>query len=160
MEMTGKGVISPNDLMAKLVQAKKVMNKVESGNYEKGNINENVIKMDPEEAMKSTMEPKTVQSAAPKQHNVKRIQDSKLPDAIKKAMIENPIPQISLNDSIDMDLVKGANKLMEREGMIKKQPQSNPSNVNLNSNDQKFVVTNINHTYSNGLETSIQCRTL
>ena len=32
--------------------------------------------------------------------------------------------------------------------------------VNLNSNDQKFVVTNINHTYSNGLETSIQCRTL
>jgi hypothetical protein len=44
MTQQGKGVISQNDLMSKLVQAKKVMNKVDSGNYEKGNINENIIK--------------------------------------------------------------------------------------------------------------------
>ena len=30
----GQGAISSNDLMKKLVQAKKVMNKVDGGNYE------------------------------------------------------------------------------------------------------------------------------
>ena len=47
-----------------------------------------------------------------------------LPDAIKKAMIENPIPQISLSETIDMDFVKGAKKLMEREGLVN--PKKNP----------------------------------
>jgi hypothetical protein len=32
----GQGVISSNDLMHKLVQAKKVMNKVDGGNFERG----------------------------------------------------------------------------------------------------------------------------
>ena len=37
------GQISENDLMMRLVNAKKVMNKVDSGNFERGNINENII---------------------------------------------------------------------------------------------------------------------
>ena len=36
----GNGAITSNDLMQKLVNAKKVMNKVDSGNYERGNIDE------------------------------------------------------------------------------------------------------------------------
>ena len=44
---TGQGTISSNELMKKLVQAKKVMNKVDSGNYEKGNVNENIIRSAP-----------------------------------------------------------------------------------------------------------------
>jgi hypothetical protein len=36
-------------------------------------------------------------------------------------MRENPIPQISLNDSLDMDFVKGAKRLMEQEGIQSKQ---------------------------------------
>ena len=40
MSKLNTGPISANDLMSKLVQAKKVMNKVDSGNYEKGNIDE------------------------------------------------------------------------------------------------------------------------
>ena len=35
-------------------------------------------------------------------------------------MIDNPIPQISLNESLDMDFVKGAKRLMEQEGLSKK----------------------------------------
>jgi hypothetical protein len=46
--------------------------------------------------------------------------ESKLPDAIKKAMIENPIPQISLNDSLDIDFVKNTKRLMEAEGVATK----------------------------------------
>jgi hypothetical protein len=51
--MSGQGVISQNDLMSKLVNAKKVMNKVDGGNFERGHINEAMLLSDPEEIMKS-----------------------------------------------------------------------------------------------------------
>jgi hypothetical protein len=115
----GQGTISSNDLMRKLVTAKKVMDKVETGSFERGNINEDILRSAPEEISQYQPEMTTPMrsNAVP---SVDRIQNSKLPDAIKKAMIENPIPQISLNDSIDMNFVKGAKRLMEQEGMISK----------------------------------------
>jgi hypothetical protein len=136
MTQQGKGVISQNDLMSKLVQAKKVMNKVDSGNYEKGNINENIIKSSPEDVDVSMVQTQTVSSPAP--ISVSKIHNSKLPDAIKKAMIENPIPQISLNDSLDMDFVKGAKRLMEQEGVqtkntTKKQVQTITNSIDMNA---------------------------
>jgi len=124
----GKGAISSNDLMQKLVNAKKVMNKVDGGNFERGHINESLLLSDPSELM---------ESQTPQQNNTRpvgtpsadKIQNSKLPDAIKKAMMENPIPQISLSDSLDMDFVKGAKRLMEQEGVStkKSQPQQRQS---------------------------------
>lgn len=140
-----KGSISSQDLMMKLVQAKKVMNKVESNTYEKGNINENIIKMAPEDAVNfQNLEPKQ-QIKSSGEPNVQKIKNSKLPDAIKRAMIENPIPQISLNDTIDMDIVKGAKKLMEREGMISKEKQSNTRipNPSINTSDLIDTITPI-----------------
>lgn len=136
-----RGTITPNDLMMKLVQAKKVMNKVETGSFERGNVNENIIRMDPEEAMKSNVPRQQRQTNVP---NVKKIQDSKLPDPIKRAMIENPIPQISLNDTIDMDMFKGAKKLMEREGMISTNKSSSKgSSQSVNSADLISAITPI-----------------
>jgi hypothetical protein len=117
-----KGTISPNDLMNRLVQAKKVMNKVETGNFEKGYVNEEILKSAPEDVMNNqNIQP----SSRPieKELNVDKINNSKLPDVIKKAMIENPIPQITLNDNINMDFIQGAKKLMEREGLSKKPTQ-------------------------------------
>jgi hypothetical protein len=117
-----QGVISPNDLMSRLVQAKKVMNKVDSGNFERGNVNEAILKSDPEDVVNLVQghqpTPPSVNRGGTV--NVDRINNSKLPDVIKKAMIENPIPQITLNDSINMDFIQGAKKLMEREGLSKK----------------------------------------
>ena len=43
------GSISQNDLMMKLVQAKKVLNKVDGGNYERGHINETILRSNPED---------------------------------------------------------------------------------------------------------------
>ena len=51
--MSGQGVISQNDLMSRLVNAKKVMNKVDGGNFERGHINEAMLLSDPEEIMKN-----------------------------------------------------------------------------------------------------------
>jgi hypothetical protein len=134
-----KGAISSNDLMMKLVNAKKVMNKVDSGNYSKGNIDESIIGSDPEELMRSqspkteTQQSRSVQAPI----NEDKINSSKLPDAIKRAMIENPIPQISLNDSLDMDFIEGAKKLMVKEGLASKQPNQ-PTQQRTNVTPNQF----------------------
>jgi hypothetical protein len=132
----GQGTISSNDLMKKLVQAKKVMNKVDSGNYEKGNVDENILRSAPENLIENTNAPTQPSNMNRNPPSIDKIQNSKLPDAIKKAMIENPIPQISLNDTIDMDFVKGAKRLMEQEGVSNKTKltsNTNTSNIDMSS---------------------------
>lgn len=123
---TGNGSISENDLMRKLVNAKKVMNKVDGGNFERGHINEAMLLSDPSELMQ-TEAPRSVSHRPADAPSIDRINNSKLPDAIKKAMIENPISQISLNDTIDMDFLKGAKRLMEQEGVSTKKTSPQPS---------------------------------
>lgn len=120
MEKTGQGVITQNDLMMKLVQAKKVLNKVENGNFETGAINENILRSYPEELLGGmTTELNNIQPKQTLPYNSSKIQESKLPEAIKRAMIENPIPQISLSDSLDLNFVEKTKKLMESEGVGK-----------------------------------------
>jgi hypothetical protein len=145
----GQGVISSNDLMKKLVQAKKVMNKVDGGNFERGNINETVLRSSPEELLSSTSTPQPRMNTQPMVVDESRVSNSKLPDAIKRAMIENPIPQISLADSLDMDFVKGTKRLMEQEGITKKQPtktynQNTPptSNTSFDMNTLTILIEN------------------
>ena len=128
----GQGTISSNDLMMKLVQAKKVMNKVDGGNYERGHVNEEMLRSNPEDLMNNQDLPQQSSTKQMGMPSVDKIQNSKLPDAIKKAMIENPIQQISLNDTLDMDFLKGAKRLMEQEGVGKKQSQPKQTIVNNN----------------------------
>jgi hypothetical protein len=137
----GQGAISQNDLMKKLVQAKKVMNKVDGGNYERGHVNESMLLSDPSELMESQIPQQTNTRPVGGNMNVDKIQNSKLPDAIKRAMIEHPIeqmPSISLNETLDMDFVKGAKRLMEQEGVSSKksqpqQRQSSGGNIDMNA---------------------------
>ena len=135
----GQGVISSNDLMQRLVQAKKVMNKVDGGNYERGHVNESMLLSAPEELSEMQMQQPNVGRPVSAPVNVDKIQNSKLPDAIKRAMIDNPIPQISLNETLDMDFVKGAKRLMEQEGVSSKKPSqqrqqpSTGGNVDMNA---------------------------
>jgi hypothetical protein len=142
----GKGTISSNDLMQKLVNAKKVMNKVDGGNYERGHVNEEMLRSNPEDLMNNQDLPQQSSTKQMGMPSIDKIQNSKLPDAIKKAMIENPIQQISLNDTLDMDFLKGAKRLMEQEGVGKKQPQQKQV-VQYNSNiDMGAIATLIENT--------------
>ena len=133
----GNGAITSNDLMQKLVNAKKVMNKVDGGNFERGHINENILRSSPED-VQSMDTPAPTRRANPS-NDPDLINKSKLPDNIKKAMIENPIPQISLSETLDMDFVNKAKNLMREEGVIsskhtgQRQPQASTSNVDINS---------------------------
>ena len=137
----GQGAISQNDLMKKLVQAKKVMNKVDGGNYERGHVNESMLLSDPSDLMESQFPQQTNTRPVGGNMNVDKIQNSKLPAAIKQAMIDHPIEQmqsISLNETLDMDFVKGAKRLMEQEGVSSKksqpqQRQSVSSNIDMNA---------------------------
>lgn len=142
---TGQGVISQNDLMMKLVQAKKVMNKVETGSFERGNVNETVLRSDPEELSAQYNQQPQVRQQEYQQSNVNRIMESKLPDAIKKAMIENPINQISLTDSLDLNFIEKTKRLMESEGVsTKKSPSKQQgSSQSYNSNDLIPIIENI-----------------
>lgn len=143
----GNGTISENDLMTKLVQAKKVMNKVDGGNFERGHINESMLLSDPEELMQTTTT-HNIPTRPVGTPSVDKINNSKLPDAIKKVMIENPIPQISLNDTLDMNFIDGARKLMEREGLSTKktqQPKATPTptvNTNIDMNAIAMLIEN------------------
>lgn len=134
MEQTGQGVISSDNLMQRLVQAKKVMNKVEMGNFERGNVNENILRSDPSE-LTSNKESIQTRSTQQQTTNVNKIMESKLPDSIKKAMIDNPIPSISLGDSLDLNFVEKTKKLMENEGVGKKSAKQSSSSHQSNSGD-------------------------
>lgn len=121
------GAISENDLMRKLVNAKKVMNKVDGGDYQKGNIDQATLFSDPSQLMESDLPKQPSTRPVGGVVNIDKIQNSKLPDAIKQAMIDHPIEQmssISLNETLDMDFVKGAKKLMEKEGLTNKKPET------------------------------------
>ena len=134
--------IDVNRLKGILGNAKKVMNKVDGGDYQRGNVNESMLLNDPEEYVHTNDMPalSTTRNVSTPT-SVDKIQNSKLPDAIKKAMIENPIqqmPQISLSETLDMDFVKGAKRLMEQEGVSPKksqtqQRQSVNSNIDMNA---------------------------
>ena len=130
--MSGQGVITQNDLMSKLVKAKKVMNKVDGGNFERGQVNEAMLLSSPDELMKS-QEPITPKRTIQGSPSIDKINNSKLPDAIKRAMIENPIQQISLTDTLDMDFIKGAKRLMEQEG-VSTRPSAQPKQTIVNNN--------------------------
>ena len=135
---TGQGVISGNDLMNRLVMAKKVMDKVETGTYETGNVNEAAIRNAQNQSINTNSSislPDLPTNKSNGMVNVDKINNSKLPDAIKRAMIENPISQITLSDGLDMNILKGAKRLMEQEGVSKKQTpiQHTSSNIDMNA---------------------------
>ena len=146
--MAQQGSISSNDLMKKLVQAKKVMNKVDGGNYERGHVNSEMLRSDPSELMEMQTPQQPNTRPVGDNMSIDKIQNSKLPDAIKKAMMENPIQQISLNDTLDMDFVKGAKRLMEQEGVSSKksQPQQKQSQVQSSNIDMNAIALMIENT--------------
>jgi len=103
------------------------MRKVDNGDFVKGAINEKVLRSDPEELMIENT-PTTTQSNRPVAvANTDRINQSKLPENIKKAMIESPIPVIGLNDSLDMNFVEKTRRLMEQDGSVLPRRETTPT---------------------------------
>lgn len=142
--------ITADELAQRLVNSKKVMHKVDTDTYKRGNINEDLI-IDATEPQfnENPLLPQNENITgtpikAKQTMNADRINQSKLPDAIKQAMIEHPIPQITLEDNLDMNIAARAKKLMEKEGLTNKPSgTSTPSKVSLNASDLERTLTPI-----------------
>jgi hypothetical protein len=124
-------------LQQSLINAKKVMNKVDGGNFSRENI-----------TIPKDIEPISEQNLPPTGHPVptmssptnterrdlspkasiteERINNSNLPDAIKEAMINNPIPDVPFNGSVglDNDFLSNVRTEMDKQGM-----STNPTSV-------------------------------
>lgn len=152
-----QGPISENSLMEKLVTAKKFMmvmgdtngntmvneNTQPNNNYKSSNYEPPTYKNYDEDDI-SDEEFYNSEQSTPNVNYENKIMKTNLPESIKKVMIENPIAQISLNDTIDMSFTDGAKKLMERQGLINKKPQeSKPQSQNINNRDLIKALTPI-----------------
>lgn len=139
-----KEKLSANELMQKLANAKKVMDKVNTGNYSEGNLDESLITSAYNESIDNSQLINNIEEnqiydinednqtpVIPRQTiNIDKINESRLPDAIKQAMIERPIQQVqipSTNPSmLNNDIIKGARRLMEEDGTISNKKTSLP----------------------------------
>jgi hypothetical protein len=139
--------ITEDQLSQKLVNARKVMSKVDSGNFEKGTVNQKIITSAPEELMAESTPANTRSTKPIGKIDPARIRESKLPDAIKQAMIDNPIPQIGLDSTLDMSFVEKTKELMEQDGQYSKPTQNTQSNssgtTNLSASDLEKQLTPI-----------------
>lgn len=91
--------IDVNRLKKMLGGAKTIMNKVENGDYETGSVDPRALREDTVKSVAS--ERANSIPSAPQQNNVNgeahypNFEKSKMPDAIKQAMKDNPIPQVN-----------------------------------------------------------------
>jgi len=115
------GPISEDTLVQNLLNAKKLMTKVDKGDYSRGNINPERLKPEventnPQRVMENQMPPNpNINVPVNEQMSIEKIKASKLPEGIKEAMMKNPI---SLNDSLNVSFMDNAKQLMEKEGLI------------------------------------------
>ena len=145
------GQITEDSLMRSLVNAKKVMNKVDNGDYSTGNINPDFLSLGEAEIVNESDLSRSLDIETPKmtktrqidEVSVERINQSKLPDSIKKAMIETPIIQPTLTDTLDMGFLSKAKLMMEKEGLSTPK-KSLPSQRSTNRVEQSHPSQNIN----------------
>jgi len=97
-----------------LGNAKKIMQVTESGNYKTGNIDSTKLVQDTssyvnESNMGGSYIPETYNQTyndptrPVNNYNKEMIQNSKLPEAIKQAMLAHPIPQTTMNHTFSLD---------------------------------------------------------
>ena len=131
----GNGTISENDLMQKLARARKVMNAVDNSGYKPGNINEEMMNIPDEFDQTEHLSPELrqpsknlTQPVGGYPMNEEKIRNSKLPDAIKEAMIKNPIqqPNMNMTQSLDMKIFEGAKRLMNEDNIPSKHAKPTP----------------------------------
>lgn len=116
-----------------LGNAKKIMGKVETGNYETGHVDGRALTEEGVRELQAEGVRRPI-SQGQQQVDTSRIQNSKLPESIKKAMMENPIAQptglhhtFNLEDVSDMEYEKPmsypSTRQPMRENVNYQQPQ-------------------------------------
>ena len=142
-------------LQQSLINAKKVMNKVDSGSFSKtGGDTPRRINMPTENTNLTTEQviPQApVQSQSPVNLNPKsqitedKIKNSNLPDAIKQAMIDNPIPEIPFNGGLTLndDFVAGVKEQVQKQNIPTSSTMVEQSSPVTNTKTKKITSSNL-----------------
>tara|TARA_R110002012_G_scaffold185668_2_gene352213 strand:- start:478 stop:1083 length:606 start_codon:yes stop_codon:yes gene_type:complete len=127
-------------LQQSLINAKKVMGKVDAGNFSKGNVSlsqanltdsSGLMSQPPQQQIPQSLPSVDMasgrQDLSPKKNLTEdRINSSRLPDAIKKAMIDNPIPDIPFNGGgvgLTEEFLSGVQEQMSKQGLTSSEQQ-------------------------------------
>lgn len=127
-------------LQQSLINAKKVMSKVDGGNFSKGNVSlsqanltdsSGLMSQPPQQQIPQSLPSVDIasgrQDLSPKKNLTEdRINNSRLPDAIKKAMINNPIPDIPFNGGgvgLTEEFLSGVQEQMSKQGLTSSEQQ-------------------------------------
>ncbi len=119
-------------LQQSLINAKKVMNKVDTGNFSKGNstsslpnnvsdssgiLSENLPPVQPLPNIPQVSASDRQDLSPKKGMTAEKINNSKLPDVIKEAMIKNPIPEIPFNGGVGLteEFLSGVKEQMVKQ---------------------------------------------
>lgn len=147
-----------NSLMEKLALSKKIMER--SDEIKRGDVRPTTPSVEsfesvnagyniPQEYLSENMSPKmTDTTVAPTQD---RIVNSKLPDEIKRLMIENPIEKPAMSGpTISNDIIEGAQRLMKKDKITDSPTQTtkqtfleNHSSSNINMGDIKTMIRDV-----------------
>lgn len=129
-----------NKLKSILGASKKIMNKVETGDYETGNIDARALTEDGVAELQSEGVSRPVSQNQPLVYNEEMVMKSRLPESIKKVMIEKPIPQIG-NPSYTFSL-DDVNDLVEDKKMgLPKAPKTKKLNESYSSQSDLITVS-------------------
>jgi hypothetical protein len=136
-----------NDLMQKLAISKKIMDKhndVPRGQNQLPIMNENVNANYniPENILNEEVQkPRIQETINTKPISQEAVLKSRLPDEIKKLMIENPIVQPELNGpTLSNEIIEGASRLMNKK---QKDVIVKESNQTTNNNDLKQMIRDV-----------------
>ena len=133
------------DLIQKLMISKKIMekhNEMGRGQLPSGNYNVNVDNYEPVQGsynipQEFLQEQRQVPQQNPNVPMSQRIQNSKLPDEIKRLMLEHPIeqPQTQSQSVLSNELVEAATRLMKTDaaGNVKGEPKKVQTNSDYNT---------------------------
>jgi len=160
---------SESELFEKLIKSKQLMNVVEGGNYTKGNVdksklyesttnelppisnNYNLDSVEKTASSNNISKPKLTEEG---------ILNSKLPDEIKKIMIENPIPEIAFNNSVlSENFVDQVSEKMRKMGLTsggnKQVTKTQTSQTEQPKKTQKLTETSLKKMFKEALNESL-----
>jgi hypothetical protein len=136
-----------NKLKNILGASKAIMNKVETGNFETGNIDPRALTEDGVAKLQS--EGIKRPSSNPIGYTEDMVKNSNLPPVIKKAMIENPIPQLT-NPAYTFSLDDVSDLSEEKKMGLPKVPKTktitesyNKSGINVTREDLRDMVNDL-----------------
>lgn len=114
-----------NKLKNILGNAKAVMQKVETGNFETGHIDARALTEEGINEMQASGIVRPATQASQVAYDEQTIQNSKLPEAVKKLMLERPIPQLT-NPSYTFSLNDVAELAEDKPMALPKIPKTKP----------------------------------